>query len=237
MSAKTATDRKGPETSGTIATSVYERLRSDILSGALAPGLKLRVELVRDRYDAGNSPVREALSRLSSDGLVERQEQRGFFVAPISIEDLQELTKTRCWLEKIALRESIANHTAAWEEGVVLAFHRLSRTPRSASDAEFRANPDWERRHREFHQSLIANCGSRWLLGFCDSLAEQAYRYRQLAVAKSYPKRNELDEHRAIMEATIDGDGDTAVECLGQHYLQTAEIILKSLRRSDGQAA
>jgi GntR family carbon starvation induced transcriptional regulator len=145
------------ESLGTIATSVYERLRTDILTGGLTPGEKLRVEFVRDRYAAGNSPVREALNRLSSEGLVERREQRGFYVTTISDQDLRELTKTRCWLEAIALLESIANHTADWEEGIVLAFHRLSRTARSISETKYQSNPEWEARHRAFHRALIAN--------------------------------------------------------------------------------
>lgn len=217
---------------GTIATSVYERLRADILTGGLTPGDKLRVEFVRDRYAAGNSPVREALNRLSAEGLVERREQRGFYVAAISDQDLRELTKTRCWLEAIALRESIANHTADWEEGIVLAFHRLSRTARSISETQYQTNPEWETRHRAFHRALIANCGSRWLLEFCESLADQAYRYREIAVANVFPKRHEADEHREIMEATIDGDTAAAVEHLVQHYERTAAIVLESLGKT-----
>jgi DNA-binding GntR family transcriptional regulator len=211
---------------GTLATSVYDRLRADILSGALDPGGKLRVEFVRGRYGVGNSPVREALNRLSADGLVERQEQRGFFVAPVSREDLIELTTTRCWLEEVALRQSIANRTAAWEEGIVLAYHRLSRTQRSIDAEVYRVNPDWEARHRAFHHSLIAACGSRWLLGFCAQLGDWAYRYRQLAVASVFPKRNERDEHERIMAATVDGDADAAARLLAAHYQKTADIIL-----------
>src|SRR5215211_2947747 len=115
----------------TTATTVYDRIKDDILSGSLAPSLKLRIEFVCERYGTGASPVREALNRLSQDGLAERRDQRGFYVAPVSLEQLAELVKTRCWLEAIALRESIVHRTAEWEERLVLAFHRLSRTPRS----------------------------------------------------------------------------------------------------------
>jgi len=213
----------------TLATVVYERLRRDILGGLLRPGQKLQVEFVRDRYQVGNSPVREALSRLSSDGLVERREQRGFYVAPISADDLRELIKTRCWVEAIALRESIAARTPEWEEGLVLALHRLSRVPRSLNSESFATNPEWERLHRAFHIALIRNCGSRWLLAFCEGLIDQAYRHRQLAVAKIYPERDEAQEHRAIVQAAIEGDADTAVRELEAHYQRTAKIILECM--------
>ena len=85
----------------------------------------------------------------------------------ISAEDLAEITKTRCWLEEIALRESIAARTTAWEEALVLAHHRLAKTPRSLSAERFEDNPEWEPLHRAFHRALIGGCGSRWLLGFC----------------------------------------------------------------------
>lgn len=209
----------------TLASDVYERLRRDILQGALKPGFKLRIDFVCKRYEVGNSPMREALNRLSSEGLVERRDQRGFFVAGIGSAELRELVKTRCWLEGLALRESIAARTIEWEERIVLAFHRLSRTPRSVDDRTFHANAEWEKRHKAFHESLIAACGSRQLLRFCADLRDQADRYRLLAAAYVYPGRDEGDEHRSIMNAAIDGRTDQAVDLLTQHYRATQAII------------
>lgn len=213
---------------GTLASTAYERLRADILTGRLRPGEKLRVAHLRDVYDVGNSPLREALNRLSMDGLVDRFDQRGFRVAPISRQELEELVRTRCWLEGLALREAIINRTDAWEEGIVLAFHRLSKVPRSTRTDMYKTNPKWERLHRDFHQALIANCGSSLLRQFCVQLADKADRYRQLAVATSYPKRNEKDEHRMIMEAAIEGRIDDAEAALLAHLRKTADIILES---------
>jgi GntR family transcriptional regulator, carbon starvation induced regulator len=216
----------------TTATTVYERIRDDILSGSLAPSLKLRIEFVCERYGIGASPIREALNRLAQDGLVERREQRGFYVAPVSLEQLAELVKTRCWLEAIALRESIANRTTAWEESLVLAFHRLSRTRRSLDSTSYSVNPEWEGRHRAFHRALLANCGSGWLLGFCSEMGDQAERYRKLAAARVYPERQGPDEHRAIFEATLDGDTEHAVSLLEAHYRKTQRIIEEGFRES-----
>ena len=212
----------------TLASTVYDRLRTDILAGDLRPGHKLRIEFLGKRYGTGHIPLREALNRLSSDGLVERRDQRGFSVAPVSAADLRELTKARCVVEGAALGESIAARSSAWEEGIVLAYHRLSRTPRSSSRTQYKANPAWEPLHREFHRSLIAACGSRWLLNFCMQLADQSYRYRQLAFKQAFPLRNDTDGHRAIMQAAIDGDADKAVRLLQAHVRFTANTILKN---------
>ena len=219
-------DSSARSASTTVASSVYDQIRLDILTGNLRPGDKLRSEFLRGRYKAGISPVREALNRLASERLVCREDQRGFHVAGVSKAGLVELTKTRCWLEEIALRQSIEQGDEAWEEQIVLAFHRLSRTPRSSDEATYAFNPKWERLHRNFHDAVIASCDSHWLLGFCAQLVDQADRYRQLAAAVSYPKRNERDEHQALMEAALDRDADSAVAIQCAHIRKTADIVL-----------
>ena len=210
----------------TLATSLYDQLRSDLLDGALLPGSKLAIEALGERYATSPTPLREALNRLISDGLVERREQRGFVVAGISAADLAEITKTRCWLEEIALRESIAARSTAWEEALVLAHHRLARTPRSLSAEHFESNPEWDHLHRAFHKALIGGCGSRWLLGFCEQLADQHHRYRRLSAARAFSKRAVKDEHQALVEAALAGDADGAVALLRAHFERTAEVIL-----------
>ena len=214
--------------STTVASSVYDQLRLDILTGSLRPGEKLRSEFLRGRYQAGISPVREALNRLATERLVCREDQRGFHVAGVSKGDLIELTKTRCWLEEIALRQSIERGDDAWEEQIVLTFHRLSRTPRSSDETTYAFNAKWEGLHGDFHNALIAACDSHWLLGFCQQLVDQADRYRQLAAAVSYPKRNERDEHQALMEAVLKRDVDDAAAIQCAHIRKTADIVLEA---------
>jgi DNA-binding GntR family transcriptional regulator len=216
-----------PAASGaaTRATNLYDQLRTDLLGGALEPGTKLAIEALAERYATSATPLREALNRLVSEGLVERREQRGFLVAGISAVDLAEITKTRCWLEEIALRESMAAHTPAWEEALVLAHHRLARTPRSLASDHFEDNPEWEPLHRAFHRALIAGCGSRWMLAFCEQLADQHHRYRRLSAPRAFAKRGVKSEHQQLMEAALDGRADEAVALLRQHFERTARII------------
>lgn len=209
----------------TRATSLYDQLRTDLLGGVLEPGSKLAIEALAERYAASATPLREALNRLVADGLVERREQRGFVVAAISADDLAEITRTRCWLEEIALRESIKAHSTAWEEALVLAHHRLARTPRSLASDRFEDNPEWEPLHRAFHRALIGGCGSRWLLSFCEQLADQHHRYRRLSAPRAFAKRSVKSEHQQLMEAAIEGRADDAVALLRQHFERTAKVI------------
>lgn len=214
----------------TQASSVFDRLQADILTGALPPGTKLRLKELIERYETGNSPLREALNRLSAAGMVIRQENRGFMVPPASAEDLVELTRTRSWLEEIALRESIKHGDGEWEERIVVAYHWLARSARTTDEKGDSLSPEWEAHHQQFHAALISACRSTILMEFCEELAQRSFRYRSLAEVVEYRDRHELDEHRALHDATIARDADTAVKLLRQHYEVTSNILLESGR-------
>jgi DNA-binding GntR family transcriptional regulator len=209
----------------TQASTAYERLRSDVLSGRLQPERKLQMRFLMDAYATGQTPLREALNRLSAEGLVESRDQRGFYVAGISQSELVELTKTRCWVESIALTESMAAATPDWEEKLVIAHHRLSRTPRSLDPDRFEDNPEWERLHGAFHRTLIERCGSRPLIAFCRQLADRLYRYRQLSIRKVFTSRHVGDEHKAILDAVLEKNTDLACALLRTHFEKTADAV------------
>ncbi|MBT2326250.1 FCD domain-containing protein [Variovorax paradoxus] len=200
-------------------------MRSDVLDGHLQPGRKLLMHELRQRYASGASPLREALSRLATEGLVVHNEQRGFAVADVSAEQLRDLVRTRIAIESTALAQAFANRATDWEEALVLAFHRLSRAPRSLHEDRYEENPQWERLHRAFHFALLQGCGSTLLLGFCEQLYDQAYRYRQLAARSAHKRRSELDEHRAIFDAVMARRLDEAQRLLSEHYERTARLF------------
>lgn len=213
---------RGPHT---LATSIYAQLRRDILRSVFPPGERLRLDVLCERYEIGATPLREALNRLSAEELVDREEQRGFRVASVSLSDLAELTKTLCWISELALRESIKNGDAAWEEAVVLAAHRLSRVPREGEEGYASFNPEWEERHRAFHLSLIAACGSRWLIDFYAMLMDRNTRYRYLAFADGSEPRDVEAEHQAIYDAVLARDAEGAVLVANIHLRKTTDSV------------
>jgi GntR family carbon starvation induced transcriptional regulator len=229
---------KLPSETRNLSEQAHERIRRDILNGELLPGEKLQIEAISERYGIGVAPVREALNRLSSEGLVERKSQRGFFVAEISITSLEELVKTRIWLETLALRESIANADEAWEEQLLLSCHRLSRTQRRLPPETGRElSEEWERLHKEFHLLLLNRCGSEWLLGFCSTMMDQAVRYRSLSM-NLHPslqrREGALAEHQALLHAAIERDADRACALLTEHYTLTLDGLRDAI---DGKRA
>ena len=215
--------------SSSRTSRAYAELKQDIIAGRLKPGSKLKIDDLRKAYDTGTSPIREALSLLTSDHFVERIDQRGFRVAEVSAAEFEELLKTRCWLEERAIRESISNGSQNWEEQVVLANYRLSRIPRSDSADHFVANADWEIAHKHFHMTLIAECRSSLLLKFCEQLYDQNIRYRHLSGGRAYPARDVAEEHNSICDAVLARDGDLAAQLLVDHYRNTSGYVFEQL--------
>jgi GntR family carbon starvation induced transcriptional regulator len=210
-----------------LSEQAYDRIRHDILYGELFPNEKLQIDSISERYRIGTVPIREALNRLSSEGLVDRKSHRGFFVAAISMADLEELVKTRIWLEMLALEKSMRNADDAWEEALVVSYHRLARTQRLLPTQEGREiSEEWEVRHKAFHMLLLDRCGSSLLLGFCSTLMDQAVRYRNLSM-NTNPSRLRREgaaaEHQAIMDAVLERDTTLACRLLAEHYQTTLE--------------
>ena len=230
-SKKALLERIGTES---LASTAYERLRFDIISGVFPPEAKLLIRQLCDRYEMGLSPIREALNRVSRDGLVEHHDQRGFTVTPVTEADLEDITKARCWANEFALRESIASGDQAWEEAVLIAYHRMARLPGPAEQSDAPVDAAWERAHRIFHTSLISACGSKWLIGFCEQLFDAADRYRFLSRLQFRGRAQRQNEHRDIMDAVLRRDADQAVQLLLDHFRGTLKYSRMEIDRLKG---
>ncbi len=225
-------DRTAAPVQGNLSERAHDLIKSDILAAAFVPGEKLMPDALSERYGIGVVPVREALQRLSSSGFVDRRSQRGFFVAGMSLADLEELVQTRIWLETKALSESMRHATDDWEERLVIAYHRLARTQRLVEVEETeRLNQTWEALHKEFHMQLLSLCGSGWLLSFCSTMMDQSVRYRNLSVNFTKSRRGDaIAEHRAILDAVLDHHPRHACRLLEGHYATTLDGLRNVLR-------
>jgi DNA-binding GntR family transcriptional regulator len=204
----------------TSATQMaYNAIRRMIVTAELPPGEKLKIESLKDILQTGASPIREALSLLTSDQLVERIDQRGFRSAPVSQANFTEILTLRCALEDMALRQSIANADQDWEEKLVLVHHRLTRA--NPSDGAL-----FEDLHKTFHMTLLGKCDSPILQRYCSQLYDLNVRYRYLAGRSlNYKRRDVSREHQGILDATIARDTDLASKRLLDHYQQTGTFL------------
>ncbi|AKI01937.1 transcriptional regulator [Hoeflea sp. IMCC20628] len=220
----------------TRASSIYLLLRNDILNGAMLPGTKLNIRDLCEHYSSGLSPMREALNRLSAEGLAQQLDNRGFKVQPVSVPELMDLTQARCWVNEICVRKSVEKGDGDWEESVLLTCHRLSRTPRDLAEGDSRPNPDWVTAHKAFHQALISACGSNWMIDTCSQLFDAAERYRNLARVAGVSRSDPRDEHQEIMNAAVNRQADLVVELLNSHFERTAHLVRSVVSQTEADA-
>jgi DNA-binding GntR family transcriptional regulator len=215
-------------TGTSLTHDVYQRLRADLLACRVRPGTQLRLGALCRELGVSLSAVREALSRLTAEGLVTAEPQRGFRAAPISAEDLRDLTEARVEIEQLCLRRAIAQGGLAWEEALLAVHHRLSRTPMQEPDDPGLVAEAWAEAHRGFHEALVAACDSAWLLRIRALLFAQSERYRRLSLPLARAERDLGQEHRAILEAALARDADAACTALADHLRLTSRILLEA---------
>lgn len=212
-------DFEHADNSRSATQRAYHDIRKLIINGEIAPSEQLKVESLKVLLRTSASPIREALSLLTSDQLVERIDQRGFRSAPVSKTHFQEILMLRCQLEGLAIRNSIQSGDKSWEENLVLSHYRLQQSDRTNAE-------EWERQHRAFHSALLQGCNSPILLRYCDQLYDLNIRYRFLAGKSGrYSKRNINDEHKDILDATLARDETAAANQLAQHYELTGQFL------------
>jgi GntR family transcriptional regulator, carbon starvation induced regulator len=218
----------GEEPPRTLVEDAYRRLREDIVEGKYAPDSRLRVEHLKDDYGVGAGTLREALSLLVADALVVTEGQRGFWVAPISLDDLEDLTRTRILLETEALRLSLRHGGDDWEAGLVAAFHRLTKLEEKGRRGGGLGN-EWETQNRRFHEALIAAADSRWLSYLLGILYRQTERYRRFVLTSNPTRRDVHAEHTEIYEAALQRDERRASACLARHIQLTCDAVRHKL--------
>ena len=219
----------------TLVGHCYRTIKQDIIRGTRPPGERLRIEKLRTAYGMGTSPIREALQRLTGDGLVRVLERRGFQVAPIELAEFFDLNMARTEVELSALRLSMMHGDDGWEAGIVAAAYRLEKGDILLGRSDTAAFDEWEELNRTFHASLLAACPSRWLLRARDALNDQCERYRRASVFPARSERNLLQEHKDIAEAVLAKDVPLAERRLREHFSQTAAGLERAL--SDDRAS
>jgi DNA-binding GntR family transcriptional regulator len=209
-----------------IADRAYDRIRADIVFGRLAPGLRLRLDRLALDYGASVSTLREILSRLSSEGLVIAEGQRGFRAAPVSPEGFEDVAAMRLLLETYALPLSFSAGDLEWESRVVAAHHKLAFMERRMLAGDQEGTELWKRYDREFHQSLIEACGSQTLLDLYGGVFDQYLRYQMVAVVF----RGEIaaEEHRTLLDCALTRNADKACAVLTQHVNGCVTYTLKT---------
>jgi GntR family transcriptional regulator, carbon starvation induced regulator len=228
MTASSATNFNHHVTNESLAEVSYRLLREDIIRGVRYAGERLRIEKLKTIYGVGPTPLREALQRLSSEQLVEAQENRGFIVAQMDLTDFADLNFARTEIEKIALRRSILLGGHEWESRVVAATYMMAKADARLSDEDTLGHDDeWESANNAFHSAMVSACDSRWLLMTRGRLQDMCERYRRASLHSTLGHRSTANEHCQISEAVLAKDADRACMLTTQHFVATLNILLE----------
>ena len=138
------------------AAQILDSLTNDIIQGEYSPRQKLHIKTLKERYNVGTSPLREALSQLIAKDLVISKNQRGFYVSDISIDDLTDIYQARAKIESLCIEMAIEKGDDFWEANLIAASHRLNKY--SKSDKIDMG--EWQSPHAAFHEALVVGCMS-----------------------------------------------------------------------------
>jgi GntR family transcriptional regulator, carbon starvation induced regulator len=210
-----------------VSQDVQSRLKSDILDGRFPPGSKLGTAVLQQEYGVGVGTLREALSHLHSEGLVEMEAGRGFRVAPVSAEDLRDVSSLYVEFEQRAAVDSVRHGDDDWETGVLTSFHRLARIEALPREERILRSSEWLACHRDFHLALVAGCRSRWLLRMRALAFDHMERYRLISQKHRPLGIHKRREHELIRDAALARRADEVGDLLRRHLEETTETVLR----------
>jgi GntR family carbon starvation induced transcriptional regulator len=210
----------------TLAQECYALIETRILNGEYRPGEKLGMQRLRDDLGIGLSPIREALSKMISSGLVQADGNKGFSVVRVTEKLTRDLSETYARIEELALRLAIEKGDANWEAKIAGQFHLLSKLEQSAEPISW---SDWLPVNAAFHRAIVEGCNSDALLELRDSLVNRMHlHFRMMYNMPGWAEVNHL-EHKAIYDAVMARDADSAVSLLHNHILGSLDEQLLQL--------
>lgn len=207
------------ETPASLA--ITSALRAEIMSGAIAPGARLRQDELATRFGTSRIPVREALRQLEAEALVIHDLNRGARVAPLTLDETLERMEIRMALEGAALKLAVPQMSELDFEHLeaVLAEYDLAEEP-----------AQWTACNWRFHTALYAPCGRPVLLGLIETNFASADRFLRLRLSQATGKERPQIEHREILAACRAGNAAQAATLLEAHIAKSRKSLAASMR-------
>ncbi len=208
----------------------YKNLKEGIIRGDFAPGEKLRIAKLTAHLNVGPTPIREALSRLTSSGLIEAEANRGFYVKRISEADVRDIYATFNKIEILALSQAIELGDTSWEAHILAALYKLSVIEQAPPPVD---SLTWLQLNYEFHYSLVAACQSPCLLKIREDLYQLFDRYCHLSLLlnKHSLALNHKD-HCDLAKAVIDRDKAKACKLMTSHLESSLKQVIEKLKKN-----
>jgi len=199
--------------------TITNDLRTDILSGRFEPGDRLLEIQLADQYDCGRASIRSALVALTSEGLVEREANRGAVVRRISVEEVIQITEARSALESLIASQAALRSSAVEHEELRDIISRM----RKAVSGE--GADEYSDLNALLHQRLREVSGHEVAAQLVNNLRNRAAHHQYRLAVMPGRSAQSLEQHAAIVEAVVSGDGDAAAGAMKAHLTSVVEVL------------
>ncbi len=208
----------GPSLAGgqppTLTEWADQRLRESIMRGDFGPGDALVISTLAEQLGLSATPLREALRKLASEGLVVLQSHGSARVAEVDIHEANEIYELRLILEPMALERAVAVGGADYRERVESSWNALTVSPVAPPST-----------HAAFHRALVSSCDSAWLMRLATQLSDRAGLLVTVGLPDRPPGYNTAEIHRRLKDLAVAGDAAGAAAELRRHFTRTLTAL------------
>jgi DNA-binding GntR family transcriptional regulator len=220
-----------PKTRSAIRTLVdkaYQTIKSQILDVTLVPGTQVLEGELSERLGMSRTPIREALIRLQSEGLVELSPRHGMRVLPVSPEDMEQIYQILTALEATAAELLALRKPDKAQLAPMVAACDAMEVAIAGDDLEA-----WAAADEDFHTRLVTLCGNDRLAAICLNFRDQSHRVRRITLRLRPKPVSSTKDHRALVGAIRKGDAKRAREIHQTHRIAGGMLLVDLLRRHD----
>jgi GntR family carbon starvation induced transcriptional regulator len=218
-----------------LTEGAYAALRHGILTSRLAPGSKLVLDHLKDQLQIGIAPIREALARLAGEGLVDTESQRGFWVSPVSVDELQQLGELRSTMEVMAFRHTMEKDHRLLQDRLGEAWRLFKEVGQRAGETE-PLNDKWDERHLRFHTALFCGYESPATLRIYVNIYARMERYRRLGIDRKGFLAGVIDDHSRLLEHVGARDIEGGSQLIRRHIHDVVEIVRSNVGWTEPRA-
>jgi len=212
-----------------LAEQAYLRLRQEILTCTLSPGQVVSERELARQYEMSKTPIREALTQVCHDGLVQRLPGRGYMVAPITIKDVRDLFDLRLILEVAAAERAALDPSPAQ----VGALKEMSAVSYRLDDHE--SHILFLKANRRFHLTLAEAAANRRLVGMLEGLMIEMDRLFHLGLRLRDSGEEMKQEHQEVVAALETGDVEGVRNAITRQIITSRDRILEAIMQGDIQ--
>ncbi len=220
MPSAAARPQIGLQPAPSIPERIADALRREIVTAELLPDTPIKQSHIASRFGVSQAPVREALNQLIGEHLVVHHPNRGVRVAPLVVSELEEAARLRIALEASLVAASAENFSAEDEAAAGATLERIGK----AADVG-----DLMAAHDDFHDAIYAAARSPIALDIVRGLRARCSRYLGFMWKHGAHAPLSFDDHRALLDLVVAGDGDAAAAFLKSHIDGSTAAVLATL--------